>query len=161
MERARAIAELELDAARAWAARHRATLTWIAETLELRATFMQPIGDLEETFFLRGSFDGYREVPPIWVFTDETWGAMSRPVDSPQAAPPGGRSSMFISHNGRAVICAPFNRLAYAAKEGPHQDWGGPELWLSAGPNLVHAATIGDMLQAIHRDLVFAVGRLS
>jgi hypothetical protein len=60
-------------------------------------------------------------------------------------------------HNQTAVICAPFNRLAYTDHAGPHGDWGGPQNWLNAGASQVHAETIGDMLQAIYRD--FSVTR--
>ena len=67
---------------------------------------------------------------------------------------------MFFRHGNRGIICAPFNRLAYNSHQGPHSDWGGPAQWMTAGPQYVHAVTIGDMLQSILRDFSFSKGRM-
>ena len=67
---------------------------------------------------------------------------------------------MFIQHNSRGIICAPFNRLAYATHDGPHSNWGDAAQWMTAGPGYVYAVTIGDMLQLILRDFSLSKGRM-
>ena len=57
-------------------------------------------------------------------------------------------------------MCAPFNRLAYGAHEGPHSDWGSLAQWMTAGEGYVHAVKLGDMLSAILRDFRLSSGRM-
>jgi len=138
----------ELPGAKAWAKRHEVPLEWLPEQLELRATLTQP--DTNDLYFLRARFDNYREIAPEWVFTDAMWTADPRQNLFPKPESlPNGKSSMI---HAQPVICAPFNRLAYKVLKGPHQDWGGPASWLTAGgPDDVKAYCVGDMLSAIHR----------
>jgi len=161
----RIIIEPEIYGAQAWAERHGVIFAWIAEMLELRTTLVQPGGSIN--FYLRGRFDNYRAVAPEWTFTDATWVALGRLTDFPKpiTQPPPRTASIFLNFQNRGVICAPFNRLAYASGSGPHQDWGGPEQWLVASNKAstagqVRADTVGDMLQVIRRDFLRTSGRM-
>ncbi len=151
--------EEELVGAEAWAARHGVELEWVKAALELRAVFTHPVS--AERFFLRGVFDDYRYVPPLWTFNDSDWGGASLPANYPRVQQPLFGSSVFIMHGGTPVICAPFNRLAYAEMSGPHNDWQAASNWLTAGQaGQIKAYVIGDMLQGIHRDFLHSDGRL-
>ena len=155
------VVEDELRGARQWAERRNVPLAWLPERLELRATLVQP--ETEEYFFLRGTFDDYRAIAPAWTFTDDKWEVNGGPLHYPKVTTPPHGSPMFIGAGpSGAVVCVPFNRLAYAQHGGPHQvaDWGGPSNWLNAGPAYVHAETIADMLQAIRRDFLHTRGRM-
>jgi len=136
-------------------------IDWFPDGLQLRITLQQPESSL--CFFLRGMFQDYRALPPEWTFTDEKWQTTGRQADFPKGVPTtfGSGASIFIVHNQTAVICVPFNRLAYADHAGPHGDWNGPTNWLNAGPSYIHADTIGDMLQAIHRDFLLTRERMA
>jgi hypothetical protein len=151
------ILEDELPGAQAWAGRHGVPLRWLPESLEVRVTLTQP--ETNEPFYLRGRFDDYRQLAPAWVFTDAGWAAEPRP----QLFPRPGQSPYGASVlHSASVICAPFNRLAYKEHRGPHDDWGGPANWLTAGrANEVTARHLGDMLQAIFRDLMYSRGRMA
>ncbi len=151
------IIEDELVGAVAWAGRHSIPLEWRPDDLEIRAILMQA-DDEQQPFYLRGRFDDYRAVAPAWVFSDKTWQSQGLPhlFPKPPANPPFGAS---IFHTN-AVICAPFNRLAYGEHSGPHSDWGGPTNWMDAGAQYVHAETLGDMLHVIYNHFRFTHGRL-
>lgn len=143
---ARASVEAELDAARVWAIRHAWILKWDQGTMRLRAaTYHHPVGRLVEVSALT---DGYRAIPPAWTFvrpgTDET----SR-ADFPAACALPGIGSIFHPH---AVICAPWNRLAYSEHDGPHNNWSGPAAWLQVREGTI-AHTIPDMLAIIDMHL--------
>ena len=161
----RIIIEPEIRGAQAWAERHGIISTWIADALELRTTLVQPEGSTR--FYLRGRFDNYRAVAPEWTFTDATWATLGKLSDFPKpiTQPPPRTASIFLDFQNKGVICAPFNRLAYASVSGPHQDWGGPEQWLEASNKTsaagqVRADTVGDMLQVIRRDFLVTSGRM-
>jgi len=138
----RASVEHELDAARAWAARHGWALHWNPEDLVVRAaTYHQAVGRLVEVV---GTVDGYRVLPPAWRFVRPGTSEGDRDF-----FPAPGPSSIF---HGNIVICAPWNRLAYAEHGGPHGDWSGPAAWLQVtGTTLAH--TLPDMLAAIDAHL--------
>lgn len=72
-EHALILVEDELPGAQAWAGRHGVSLLWVPKSLEVRATLTQP--ETKELFYLRGVFDDYRELPPVWSFTAEEWAA--------------------------------------------------------------------------------------
>jgi hypothetical protein len=154
------VVESELEGVMAWSTRQAVPVEWLPEALELRATFTQP--GTNDRFFVRGRFQDYKELPPLFTFTGEDWvteGNIYFP--KPMLAPtPWGGASMFIQHAGRAVICAPFNRLAFAQLQGPHPDWGHPEQWQTAAPQHVHAVEIADMLQVVARDITHTHGRM-
>jgi hypothetical protein len=170
----RIIIESEIRGAQAWADRHGSGFTWVPETLELRVVLTQ-LGGIDR-FYLRGRFPGYRALAPEWTFSDENWGHAGRLCDAPNPAPTQFGSSIFIVYENHAlsipkhaVICVPFNRLAYTDGSGPHADWGGPAQWMEvsrqppapgASPLPVRAEMVGDMLQVICRDFVRSTGRM-
>ena len=151
---ARASVEDELDAARAWAARHGWILRWRSEDLSLRAaTYHEAAGRLVEVV---GVLDGYRALPPAWRFVQPGTG-----VADPASFPAPGQGSIpgSIFHSN-AVICAPWNRLAYAEHGGPHGDWSGPAAWLQASGMTV-AHTLADMLSALDVHLRQSAGMMA
>ena len=151
--------EAELPGAVCWATRHRIAMdTSCVKNQIIRVELIQE-GE-NEKFFLQGNFEDYKALPPIWDWRDETWLVSGEPQLSPQPENnPFG--SMFIRHEDSSVICAPFNRWAYGAHDGPHSDWKEPAQWLTTGAGHIHAITIGDMLQAILRDFTFTKGRMA
>lgn len=149
--------EAEIEGAQSWADRHAVALEWIGAALELRATLRQPGTGM--LFFLLGKFAEYKALPPAWTFAGEEWLVTGRPAFPKPTQTPFG-SSIFVLSNQNPVICAPFNRLAFADQGGPHADWGGAANWLVAGPSQIHAETVGEMLQAVHRDLSYTRGRM-
>lgn len=157
-EHTKIIVEAELPGAQAWALRRSLLLQWLPEQLQLRVKLTQPITN--ELFYLRGLFDDYRAIAPAWSFSDEQWVSTADQHYSPPTVQTPHGASIFISHENRAVICVPFNRLAYKQKDGPHEDWGGPSNWLNVKAPQIHADTIADMLQAIYRDFVYSRGRM-
>jgi hypothetical protein len=156
----RLILEDEIQGAGRWAQRHCIDLVWLPDQLELRVILVQ-LGT-KELFYLVGRFQNYRALPPIWACMSKAYeGGVNEPRNFPKPLP-GSRfgSSIFIEHAGGSVICAPFNRLAYQESGGPHADWGASAAWLTAGGTYVRATTVGDMLQAIHRDFRLTQGRM-
>jgi len=154
-----AIVEEECKGAATWAERHSVPLSWLPETLQLRATLRQPQTD--ESFYLIGVFQDYRAMAPAWWFTDEKWTSPPEARLFPKPTPTPFGSSIFLLHSHGPVICIPFNRLAYASHQGPHSDWNAPDNWLNAGRQHAQADYIGDMLGVIHRDFVHTRGRMA
>jgi hypothetical protein len=68
------------------------------------------------TYHLRVRCDGYPATPPAWHWLNPATGRIDEKQDTP-------RGGNFLHGNG--VICAPWNRLAYATVDsrGPHSDW--------------------------------------
>lgn len=157
-EHSKIIVEAELSGAQSWAERHRVPFEWLPAQLQVRAILTQP--STNEIFCLRGTFDDYRAIAPEWTFTDAQWASTGEQRYFPPTTQTPHGASIFIYYEGRAVICVPFNRLAYKQKSGPHDDWGGPANWLNMKSPHVRADTIGDMLQAIYRDFVYSRGRM-
>ncbi len=148
----------ELPGALAWARRHQIFMDTRSIACQmLRVVLVHP--KKSEKFYLQGTFKNYRVYPPTWQWYDERWssteGLHLSPL--PGSSPVGG--SMFIEYNGKGLICAPFNLLAYNIHEGPHSDWGSPAQWMTAGKGYVHAVKLGDMLSSIRRDFLLSVGR--
>ena len=158
-EHTRVIVQHELEGALSWAERHGVGIEWLPDDLWLHVTLSQP--ETSQPFFLRGKLNEYRGLPPEWTFSDARWETSGRPIDFPEGVQGRFGAPMFIMHNQIAVICAPFNRLAYSELAGPHQDWGGAANWLNAGASQVHADTIGDMLQAMYRDFSLSRSRMA
>lgn len=148
----------EIEGALAWASRHRLVLDWNAATRTLRAALEQR--DTLERFYLQGQFNDYKALPPTWVWCDRAWCNAGAPHLSPKPGRSPFGSSMFIKNNNTAIICAPFNRLAFGVHGGPHSDWGDPVQWMNAGGRHIRATTIGDMLQSIQRDFRHTGGRM-
>ena len=151
--------ESELPAAIAWAERHEIAMDIsLLSERTIRFVFVQTYTD--EEFYLQGRFNDYRALPPVWEWRDKSWSISNElnlspnPIDNPFG-------SMFINHNQKGIICAPFNRLAYGVHDGPHNDWGNAAQWITAGQGYVYAVVIGDMLQLILRDFRFTNGRMA
>jgi hypothetical protein len=141
-----AVLEEELPAAHRWAARHAWILEVDFDTLQLTASTHHPIGRAE--LCLIGEFTGYRAIPPAWRFIDRATGQ-----PSPQAFPtPGPSPSGSIFHASLLMLCAPWNRLAYAEEGGPHGDWGSALGWLNT-QNYTQAQTVADMLATVESHL--------
>lgn len=155
-EDTRIIVQDELIGAYAWADRHKLSLHWLPEDLELQVELIQPETGLK--FFLQGLFDDYRAMPPAWSFCDKQWTSAEVINHYPKLTQSPYGSPMFIKNNKIPVICVPFNRLAYVRHRGPHSDWGEPLNWLNAGGNHVKAHYLGDMLQMIYRDFLVSRG---
>lgn len=151
----------ELPGALAWATRNNIVMDTRSITVRiLRVELVQL--ESGEKFYLQGTFENYKAYPPIWRWHDENWSSTEDLRLSPQ---PGPRpeslgSSMFIQHNGKCLICAPFNQLAYGVHEGPHSDWSSLAQWMTTGEGYVHAVQIGDMLSSILRDFRLSSGRM-
>lgn len=164
IEQVRIHLDEEVPAAKAWASRRGAVLEWLPDLLEVRIMLTQP--ETNELFYLRGRFDGYRALPPAWSFTDATWASSGMACHFPRQRTSRFGSHMFIgggvasSGGAAAVICAPFNRLAYSSERGPHADWALAD-WTGAGQGYVKALHLGDMLQAICRDFADSRGRMA
>ena len=149
----------EIEPAHKWARREGVCLEALLSEKLVRAVFQRAGSD--EKFFLQGFFDGYKAFPPVWEWCDSNWANGGRRELSPESArtPYGG--SMFLDNGTKAVICAPFNRLAFSVHGGPHSNWGELSHWMSAGQGFVQATTIADMLNVIARDFRFTSGRLA
>ena len=147
--------EAELPGALEWGKRHGVSVeSLLPEARTLRVVLIQK--ESEEKYFLQGRFDRYKELPPVWEWRDESWNERNHPNLSPKPVSTVCGPSMFLRHSKqgitRAIICAPFNRLAFGTEGGPHDDWGNPAQWTTRRPPWVYAVTIGDMLQVIFRD---------
>jgi hypothetical protein len=155
-----AVVEKELEGARAWAARNAYDFEWDPDALMLRVVLRHRSSG--ELFFLSGGLESYPVLPPVWTFVANDWSGAGELVYCPKPDPniqaPGG-AWLFIAHGGRAVICAPFNRLSYG-DQGPHAGWGDAAHWKSVEPGRVHAHEIGSMLAVIDRDLQYTKGRM-
>ena len=156
--------EAELPGALEWGGRHGVFLeSLLPETRILRAVMTQE--ESEEKYFLQGCFDRYKELPPVWDWRDESWTESSHPNLSPKPVSTICGASMFLRHGSegivRAIICAPFNRLAFGTEGGPHNDWGNPAQWTTPRRPWVYAVIIGDMLQAILRDFQYTRERMT
>jgi hypothetical protein len=141
----RAVLADEVSAVAAWATRQKG---WEAQTdmdgLRLSARTTHPATGIP--LRIDADLDGYPGFPPAWRFVDPSTG---QPL--PQAFPRGGAIpgiSGSIFHSNR-VVCAPWNRLAYAEHGGPHGDWGALTNWKSAAPTYTKADTLADMLSQI------------
>jgi hypothetical protein len=87
----------------------------------------------------------YPVAAPAWRFADAAG-------DSPKSAFPAPGSTPAIKgsiFHPNGLICAPWNRLAYAEFGGVHNDWGGIVNWKAAAPGYTQAHTVADMLQTL------------
>lgn len=147
-------ADDELPAAVAWAEVHALEHSWNESelTFELRLTGG---GDpnTAEAYLLQGGFDDYRVLPPAWRFLDPRDAADIGPPAYPQAgAFPGGS---VLQTTG--MICAPWNRLAYAS--GPHPEWGDAAAWQTIAREYTQADRIPDMLARLLAEVKLSPGR--
>jgi hypothetical protein len=149
----RAVVANEMAAVAAWVARHPG---WAAQyddtSLQLVVDTTHPAKEV--ALRLTADLGGYRAIPPAWRVVDPSGGDGA--VLFPQVGTtPVVSSSIF--HPNR-VICAPWNRLAYAEHGGPHGDWGALTNWLSAAFDSTKAETLADMLSQIRLHLSISPG---
>jgi hypothetical protein len=148
-----AVLKQELPAAHRWAARRGWALEADLDALQLTAKTHHPADRGE--LLLIGEVIGYRAIPPAWRFVDPATGQ-----PSPRAFPAPGPSSFgSIFHSSLLLLCAPWNRLAYAELGGPHGDWGAAAGWLNAR-TYTQAQTIADMLATVEAHLRSSPGRM-
>lgn len=138
------------------AERHGWTLDIDAECRRLTASIDHPVAGVG-LLQLEADLDGYRAVPPAWRFVDPETGHVTKRAFPKPGSGPHGSGSIFHS---KPVICAPFNRLAYQAHDGPHSDWSGPANWLNVTGHVV-AHTLGEMLSVINLHLRVSPGRMA
>jgi hypothetical protein len=147
----------EIPAAHAWACRRKLELEYDEDGLALRLPLngpsIDPVGE-PEPYLVTGSFDDYDVLPPVWRFVDPRTGANIGSAAYPQPV-----GSSVLHPNG--LVCAPWNRLAYAGEGGPHSDWGVPTAWKTAAPSYTRALTIPDMLDRIAREVRASRGRMA
>jgi hypothetical protein len=142
----------EASAVTSLAARRGWAVVIDVDSLMLTATTTHPTCGAVVTF--RADLSGYPALPPAWTCHDAT-GASPRSAYPAAGTRPCLNSSIFHSN---PVICAPWNRLAYAEHAGPHGDWGGPANWKNVDTNLTQAQTLPDMLAALHLHLSASPG---
>lgn len=150
-----AVVEHELTEAQFWAECKGLDLDWEPEELRLRTVMTQR--ETDESFYLQGVFDEYKELAPEWEFFDSGWSTGGKRQHYPSRSPCPFGSSIFHTDQ---FICVPFNRLAYEECGGRHSDWGGPRNWLNVEGGNSHATTVGGMLQQVYRHLRETRGRM-
>jgi hypothetical protein len=142
----------ETAAVTSWAARRGWTVQVDVDALTLTAVTTHPACGVTLTF--RAALDGYPALPPAWTCHNAA-GESPRSAYPAAGSRPGVSSSIF---HANPVICAPWNRLAYAEHSGPHGDWGGQTNWKDVDTNFTRAQTLADMLAALHLHLSASPG---
>lgn len=148
----------ELPAIASWADRHGWDVTFDAVALRVAARTKHPAASgptSGTTVVFHADVAGYPAHPPAW------W-CGSSPADrggypAPGTAP-GVSGSVFHT---QPCICAPWNRLAYAAHCGPHSDWQHLGEWKSTGMEYTQAHTLGDMLSTLRLHLQHSPGMMT
>lgn len=151
----------ELPAITAWASRHDWEVTADSAALRLLATVSHPAyaradidGAAAATVVFHADLAGYPAHPPAW------WCGSSPADRQGYPAPgitPGVLGSIFHT---QPCICAPWNRLAYAAYSGPHPDWTALGDWKSTALQYTQAQTVGDMLSTLRLHLQHSPGMM-
>lgn len=145
----------EQAAITAWAARHGWDVELDLATATATAKALHPVTGKSVLF--SADLSGYPAQAPAWWCGSSPSDRAGYPA--PMAAPvPGLQGSIF---HPNPVICAPWNRLAYAVHGGPHGDWGTPTDWRRAAPTSTQAHTIADMLAALRLHLQHSPGMLA
>ncbi len=104
-----------------------------------------------EKYIFEFSLDHYRELPPSIELVHPLTGERGT-----RRCYPGGGRGYF--HNN-PVICAPWNRKAYASHGGPHSDWAASQ-WASCRPNHSRLGDILVLLQELIDDRATYTGRM-
>jgi hypothetical protein len=148
----------DLPGARAWAERHGLELDWDEEELKLRLGLQGPDG---ESYLLEGTFEDFPTLPPSWRFLHPESAERIGAAAYPSSAEPSARGTVLIINGGKegVVICAHFNRLAFAEEGGVHGDWGPLANWQNQPGNYTYANTIADMLARIALEVSDSTGR--
>lgn len=145
----RGVVQAELGAIETWAARWGWQVETDLDLLLLRFTTTHPQDG--KHVYLRADMNAYKAVPPAWDFTLSD-GTPHRTAWPAPGTGPGG--SIFHTN---AVICAPWNRLAYKELGGVHDDWNGITNWLNVIGH-TRATTVPDMLSIIRVNLAASGG---
>lgn len=154
-----AVMAAELPAITAWATRHHWDLTYDGTAMKGRAVVMHPhVEDQVVTFWF--DVEGFPNIqPPAWWCGGDGQAVSVDKADYPRPRqnPPPPIGSIFLPN---PVICAPWNRLAYAVHGGPHgvTDWPALSGWKTNGPGYTQANTIADMLSALDLHLQYSDG---
>jgi len=152
-------AEGEIPGALRWARYHNLEHSWDEDALILMVRLHGLVDEdgHREEYLLSGVLDDYRVIPPAWRFLDPR-----NSTDVAQAAfpAPGAFGPGSILHTN-GVICAPWNRLAYATETGLHNNWTDLTKWESLEPNYTQARSIPDMLARIRAEVALSPRRLA
>ena len=147
--RAHVDSELSSELVNPWARTHGWELSWHPGALLLRVTLRSKVD--QERYQLEMDLHGYRALPPlIELVHPETSERGSR-----KCYPGGGRGYF---HN-QPVLCAPWNRKAYAAHGGPHGDWALTQ-WATYRPNHARLLDILVLIQSLLDDASSYSGRM-
>lgn len=152
----------EVSAAIAWSQRHGLEFDHDQDELTVWLALSGPgiEPNTTEDYLLRGRFDDYRAIAPEWLFVHPLTREIVGDAAFPNPMGPGAFGpSLFIQGSTGPLICAHFNRLAYASNGGVHGDWGDATSWLMRRPGQTWAADIGSMLDRIYRDIPYTRGR--
>jgi len=147
----------EIPGALRWAEFHGLEHAWHQETLTFTVRLIGGSETIEfERYLVRGTFEDYRVMPPVWRFFDPRTARDIGPAAYPLAGPfPSGS----VLHSS-GVICAPWNRLAYKDRGGPHEDWNAAN-WQTTAPQYTTAKTIPEMLARLRAEVLISARRLA
>lgn len=150
------MADDEVPAAMRWADFHRLELVWDEANLRITLRLSSaPDGGEPEPYLVEARCEEYRVAPPRWQFLDPRTGLDAGDAGAPLAGPfPGGS----VLHSS-GVICAPWNRLAYADERSVHSEWTEPSKWQSLAPDHTNASTLPEMLARIRAEILISPGR--
>jgi hypothetical protein len=153
------MADDEIPGAIRWAEYHGLPHNWDVATL-IFTVCLEGGSEREgerEAYLLAANLEDYRVLPPVWRFLHPHTGADIGRAAFPKA---GAFENGSVLHSN-GVICAPWNRLAYAAHGGPHKDWTGPTQWQGVASDRTTAHTIPAMLARIRAEVLISPGRLA
>lgn len=152
-------AEDEIPGALRWLEHHKLRHDWDWDALTLTVHLSGPSADPDvvEAYLLKGFFDDYRALPPVWTFVDPRDASDAGRAAYPAPGPFEGGS--ILHPNG--VICAPWSRLAYQSEGGPHSDWTDIASWQTTATDRTRALTIPDMLGRIRAEVLVSADRLA
>jgi hypothetical protein len=125
--------------------------------LTVRLSAFGAVDCSSEDYLLEGEMADYSWQPPTWRFLDPRDG---RDIGLPAYPAPGTMPNGSVLHTN-GVICAPWNRLAYGDKGGPHSDWADSTAWRTTAPQHTRAHTIPEMLSRLHVEVTVSPGRMA
>ncbi len=151
----------EIPRAQAWAEHHGLAHTWNADALKFTLALegASQSENEREQYLVIGTFEDYRAVPPTWRFVDPRNGSDIGLAAYP--APGSFQAGAGSVLHGNGVICAPWSRLAYGDKQGPHTDWTDATLWQTPAVGQTDAREIPDMLSRIFYEVAASPNRLA
>lgn len=138
-----AVLAAEMPAIAAWVNRHSWEIRSDPAALTLDASTVHPVTATVIVF--HAELSDYPTIPPAWTCRDAQ-GVVTPSVFPVGGSRPGGPGSIF---HPQLVICAPWNRLAYAVHGGPHNDWVDLSGWKNVPGGHTQAHTLSDMLSTL------------